>query len=215
MSSRSNANTVIVGYGDSITLSMEQSAEKKWLTRLGRSLAEALPGRNFTMVNSGVGGETSREGLARIEPAVLAHQPDVVLVEFGGNDATHDPARHVPVTEFQANLETMRAAIVDRAKAEMALLVFPPVIDEWHCWSNEAFYKPYGGLDGCLEQYRQATREFARTHRLVLADIDRALREAGKKDGNGRYIKPDGVHLTDDGNQVVTETVHRALVETI
>ncbi|MFZ4694539.1 MAG: DUF2961 domain-containing protein [Verrucomicrobiia bacterium] len=35
-------------------------------------------------------GNTSAEGLKRIEADVLVHMPGLVLVEFGGNDAVHD-----------------------------------------------------------------------------------------------------------------------------
>lgn len=56
------------------------------------------------MINSGVGGNTSREALDRIGKDVLVYRPDLVMVEFGGNDATPDPNREVSPDEFEENL---------------------------------------------------------------------------------------------------------------
>ena len=38
------------------------------------------------IINAGIGGNTSREGLARLEPDVLRYRPDITVVCFGLND---------------------------------------------------------------------------------------------------------------------------------
>lgn len=199
----------VVGFGDSITLAAEQPEEGKWLTILGRMLTQRTPGVEWKMVNAGVGGNTLREGFARFDSDVLSHRPDIVLIEFGGNDAVSN-ARHVPLGEFSSTLKT----IMDGLKAidaRVVLLTFPPIIDEWHSWGPDPYYAPWGGPDRCVEEYRKITREFARDHGLSLVDLDAALREAGRKDGIGKFIMPDGVHLTAEGNQVVADAVFKVL----
>jgi acyl-CoA thioesterase-1 len=69
----------------------------------GVSPAEAMParleaalrkqGRNVTVINHGVSGDTTAGGLERLD-WMLADKPDIVLVELGANDALRatDPA---------------------------------------------------------------------------------------------------------------------------
>lgn len=201
----------IVGFGNSITLASEVPEDERWISIVGARLQTMMPGQQVIAINAGVGGNTSREGLARIDNDVIAHGPDCVLIEFGGNDATDDAARHVAPDEYVANLEAIRRRIADGTQARMALLTFPPVINAWHAWGNHPFHQPYGGIDEHVEVYRALTRNYAANHALPCIDIDRALRDACRRDGNGEYIKPDGVHLTAAGNQVVADTVVAAL----
>ena len=204
------AQTRIVAFGDSITQASRQPEGRKWIDIVGSRLRARFSGRDFAAINAGVGGNTSREGLARIKTDVLAHRPDYVLVQFGGNDATADSARHVTLEEYAENLEKIRKSVVEETGATVALLTFPPIIDEWHGWGDHEMYQEAGGCDRYIEQYRQLTRDFAERNGLLLIDIDKALRDACAADGNGEYILPDGVHLTEKGNEVVADTVFRA-----
>jgi len=201
----------IVAFGDSITLESRQSEDKRWVRLTESKLNGIYPNKVFRILNSGVGGNTSREGLARIEQDVLSHKPDYVLVEFGGNDPTPDIERYVPFEEYESNLDCMWKKIVNEAKAQMLLLTFPPVINEWHAYSKHQFYDKWGGFENCVEQYRQITMNFAMKHAIVLIDINKALRKKIMHNSASRYILPDGVHLTDNGNSVVAETVFYSL----
>jgi len=205
---------VIVALGDSITKASRQPTEAKWTTLLQTLLNEALPTRKFEVINSGVGGNTSREGLLRIRNDVLMHTPDIVLVEFGGNDATQDKKRHVSLDEFRKNLEKIRAAIQQDPSAQVVMLTFPPVVDDWHSWSSDPFFVAQGGGDKYIEGYRAATREFAERHDFVLCDIDHALRAEIKRTDTKNVILPDGVHLADQGNRIVAREIAQRLLET-
>ncbi len=196
----------VVGFGNSITLAGEVPDEKKWLTLLKKMLTDRYPQIAWTMINSGVGGHTSREGLARFQKDVLDHRPNVVLVEFGGNDATPEPARHVSLQEFEANLNTITKGI-QNIPAKPVMLVFPPIINDWHIWNKDPHFQKWNGPDACVEEYRKITRRFAGQEKLPLADIDSALRNACQTMGAGKIILPCGVHLTETGNQVVAEIV--------
>jgi len=203
--------TRIVAFGDSITAASGQPEGEKWIDLVEARLRARFPEPDFVTVNAGVGGNTSREGLARIETDVLAHQPGYVLVQFGGNDATADSARHVTLDEYAENLERIRRSVVGETGGTVLLLTFPPIIDEWHGWGSHEMYQEAGGCDRYIEPYRRVTRAFAERHGLLVIDIDRALRDACAADGNGEYILPDGVHLTEKGNEVVADTVYHAM----
>ena len=201
----------IVGFGDSITLACRQPEDKRWLNVFGDMLEQRFPDRSFRTINAGAGGNTSREGLARLATDVLPHSPDWVLVQFGGNDATTDAKRHVSCEEFRANLQAIKSRVQEATDARIAVLTFPPVIDDWHGWGHDEFYRQWGGCDGCIEEYRKIARDFARQESLPLVDLNRAIREAARENGNEKYILPDGVHLTEDGNLAVAHEVFGVL----
>lgn len=201
----------IVALGNSITQAVEQPDNLRWTSLLGTQFARELPDPSVKIINAGVGGNTSREGLLRIDTDVLSHRPDIVLVEFGGNDATYEENRHVNHEEYWDNLDLMRRKIVEEAKARMVLLTFTPVINAWHACCQYEYYLVRGGQDAFIETYRVITRAFAREKGVPLIPIDLALRQAMSTGGNEKIILPDGVHLTADGNGVVARSVFEGL----
>ena len=70
--------TTIVAFGDSITYGVGASQAAAYPSALSRRLG-------VEVINAGVPGETSAEGLARL-PEVLELDPWLVIIEFGGND---------------------------------------------------------------------------------------------------------------------------------
>lgn len=200
----------IVAFGDSITQAAQQPCEHRWPEIVRRGLQAQFPALMITMVNAGVGGNTSREGLLRMEQDVLSHRPHVVTVEFG-NDATPDPARHVSFDEFTANLERIRTALWAHGCGQLVLLTFPPIIDAWHHAYEHEFYRQNGGQDVYQEHYRTRTRDFAHTHGCPLVDVAAAFRAAMRANGPDPYILKDGIHLSRRGNELVASLVQDCL----
>ncbi len=79
----------IFALGDSNTLGWDGEEGANWPRDLGAILAARRPG--IEVVNAGVWGYSSYQGLQRLR-RVLEHDPDLVLISFGGNDA-HRVAR--------------------------------------------------------------------------------------------------------------------------
>lgn len=204
----------IVALGDSMTEAAQVDPAKRWPTMLERRLQEALSPRDVSIINAGVGGNTSREGLRRIEQDVLAHQPDWVLVEFGGNDGTSDQMRNVPLEEFRQNLKKIwEQAITIGSK--VALISFPPVVDVWHGWimneEQRKLYNPQGGLDAAIHPYRLAVEILAQEQKCLFIDWYHNIRIAMERDGYGLYILNDGIHFTEKGNKLACEIVWKSL----
>ncbi len=103
----------IVCLGDSITAGYGIDRNNAFPALIERSLG--LP-----VVNAGVSGDRTAEGLERLERDVLSLQPDLVIVELGGNDFR----KGVPEGELQLNLETIIQRI--QATGSMVLLVGMP-----------------------------------------------------------------------------------------
>ncbi len=104
---------VIVAYGDSLTSGSGASAGEDY-----PSVLEQLSGRR--VINAGVPGERSAEGLRRLPEVLADHRPDLVILCHGGNDilADADPE------QISANLAKM-IAMIREAGSEVVLLGVP------------------------------------------------------------------------------------------
>src|SRR5690606_7663882 len=56
-------------------------------------------GARVQVINAGVGGNTTSDARQRFEKDVLAHDPDVVILQFGLNDTAIDVWKDPPATE--------------------------------------------------------------------------------------------------------------------
>lgn len=98
----------IVCFGDSLTWGVGAANGKDYPARL-----EKMTG--IEILNTGVPGNTTADGLDRLEEDVLAFDPDVVLITLGGNDLKN----RLGVDTAQANLIRM----IQRIQATGAMVV--------------------------------------------------------------------------------------------
>ncbi len=92
--------------GDSLAAGYGLKPEQAIPARLEAALK--AEGRNVTVINHGVSGDTTAGGLARVD-WMLADKPDIVMVELGANDAL----RALAPAEAERNLD----AIIAKLKA--------------------------------------------------------------------------------------------------
>jgi acyl-CoA thioesterase I len=102
-----SANGNWVAFGDSLTAGYGAEHGNDYPTVLGKKLAIAIE-------NFGRNGETSKDGLNRVDSIAQKH-PRVVLLCFGGNDAL----QQVPREETFRNLGTM----IDRLQQQGTFVV--------------------------------------------------------------------------------------------
>lgn len=107
---RDSSGTNIICFGDSITFGYGVNPGEDYPTELAR-----LSGKK--VINAGVDGDTSAEGLKRVEPDVLSREPKIVLIEFGGNDFI----KNIPIDETIGNIKEMVKQI--QAYGAMAAIV--------------------------------------------------------------------------------------------
>jgi len=105
--------TRIVVFGDSLAAGYGLSLQDAFPNRLQAALRQA--GHEVQVINAGVSGDTSAGGLARVD-WMLADQPDLVIVEFGGNDAL----RGLPPAQTRTNIN----AILERITAAGVKVLF-------------------------------------------------------------------------------------------
>ncbi len=104
---------VILIFGDSLSAGFGIDVDQSWGALLQSRLESE--GYEHRVVNASISGETTEGGAARIEKALSAFSPDLIILELGGNDGL----RGFPPQRIAENLET----IVTRAKASGAAVV--------------------------------------------------------------------------------------------
>lgn len=102
-------DTQVVAFGDSLTAGFGASrAERNYVGLLRQQTG-------WEIINAGVGGDRSAQGLARLQKDVLSRHPRVVIVLLGGNDFLSK----VPLATTLNNLEQ----ILRRTQAQGAVTV--------------------------------------------------------------------------------------------
>jgi len=102
----------LLAFGDSLTAGLGLPASQAFPARLEARLREQ--GIDVHIVNAGVSGDTTTDGLARIDWS-LAGKPDFVILALGANDAL----RGIDPKIVRANLDKM----IDKVQASGAKLL--------------------------------------------------------------------------------------------
>jgi lysophospholipase L1-like esterase len=115
----------IVAFGDSITAGGDVTKpEYLFWKRWADDLQKRHPASQITSVNGATGGDSTVQGLARLQTKVIDEKPDLVLIGFGMND--HN-INSVTIPKFEENLQTLVNRIRAETKAEVVLFsAFPP-----------------------------------------------------------------------------------------
>lgn len=102
------ADKNIIVLGDSLSAAYGIDERDGWVQLLRDKLTdEAI---EATVINASISGETSGGGLNRLPKLLDAYQPDLLIIELGGNDGL----RGYPVKRMQNNL----ASIIDQGKQQ-------------------------------------------------------------------------------------------------
>jgi acyl-CoA thioesterase I len=170
---------VIVCFGDSLTAGFGLDPGHAYPEVMQRDLPK------YRVVNMGISGDTSQDGLERLQ-MVLVEKPAIVVVEFGANDGL----RGQPISGTEANLrqmiETLQKAGV---KVVLAGITLPPNYGADYIKKFEAIYRTLAG------EYKVPLIPF------LLEGV------AGHPD----LMQKDGLHPTVEGTRIVALNVMRAL----
>ena len=129
--------------GDSISAAFGLEIEQGWVSLLQKRLEEQdYPHR---VVNASVSGETTAGGLARLPVLLEQVQPELVIIELGGNDGL----RGLPATNMQQNL----SAMVEQSRASGAdvILLGMRIPPNYGPRYNDAFEQVFVDLSQSLD----------------------------------------------------------------
>lgn len=180
------SNKTLVFFGDSLTAGYGLD-----------DIDDAFPGRiqqkidslalDYTVVNSGISGETTAGGKNRID-WVLNQEPNIFVLALGANDGL----RGVPLTETKQNLQAIIDAVHQKypsTKIVLAGMQLPPNM----------------GPD-YTSQFQALFPEIAKKNNIEL--IPFLLEDVG---GIPSLNQADGIHPTEEGHQIMANTVWEIL----
>ena len=87
--------------GDSLSAGFGMDIEDTWVAMLETRLKEE--GYGYRVINASISGDTTSNALRRLPRALDIHQPEIVIIELGGNDGL----RGLPIEAMQDNMESM------------------------------------------------------------------------------------------------------------
>ncbi len=174
----------IVVFGDSLSAGFGAGPGQSFPDFLQKDLDKA--GYRYRVVNQGVSGDTTSDGVTRLA-AAIAQKPAIVILELGGNDGL----RGIPIEKSKQNLDEMiRRLKAARCRILLAGITLPP---------------NYG--PDYIKPFQQMYQDLAAQYHLplipfLLADVVYAHPE---------LMQHDGIHPTAKGNEIVARTVLRKL----
>jgi acyl-CoA thioesterase-1 len=174
---------VIVALGDSLTAGLGVEPADNYPSKLQRKLDAG--GYKYRVVNAGVSGDTSAQGLGRLG-LIRALRPALVILALGANDGL----RGLPMESTRGNLENIITELQrDGARVVLAGMMIPP---------------NYG--PEYARAFRDMFPELAKKYRVP--SIPFLLQGVA---GDPALNQPDGVHPTAQGYDIVADNVWRVL----
>ena len=173
----------MVCFGDSLTAGFGTDPGQSYPDFLQRDLDGK--GYKYRVVNEGVSGNTTKDGLARVSHVVALH-PAVTVVEFGGNDGL----RGLPIADSRANLDAIVSALkASGTRVVLAGITLPPDYGQDYIREFNQTYVVLG------QKYKVPMMPF------LLEGVF----------GQPGMMQADRTHATAKGNEVVAENVLRLL----
>ena len=173
----------LICFGDSITAGYGLPPGQSFPDALERKLNHA--GYNYKVINQGTPGATTKDAVASLN-GVLAMHPDVVIVEFGGNDGL----RGLPLDATRRNLDTVLTTLTDaHIKVLLAGITLPPNYGPDYIQSFEAIF-----------------RDLAAKHHTAFVPM--IYKNLAHVPGT---LQADGIHPTAKGSEIIADTLMPAL----
>jgi acyl-CoA thioesterase-1 len=170
---------VIIAFGDSLTAGYGADPGDSYPDYLQKDLD--AKGYHYQVVNQGISGNTSKDGVDRLEDA-LRLKPVLVIVAFGGNDGL----RGLPIASTRENLDRMVSTLLNSgAKVVLGGITLPP---------------NYG--PDYIRQFNQTYALLAAKYHVPMLPF--LLKDVYGVDGG---MQADGIHATDQGNAQVAKNL--------
>jgi len=201
---------VLVTLGESTTAGGWSSRrERCWASRLAALISE-VQSQPVKLVNSGIGAnvistrsagyEHSGKPAAteRLDKHVIAHNPDLLVISYGLNDARSG----TPTSLFAEEMGVILGRVRERC-APLIVLLGPYFITDFQrggpVWSR--------GSPDALRSYNELIRSIARAKDCLFVDLLSAY------DGARWLVHHDGVHANDVGHLVVANRIFEVLAQ--
>ena len=170
---------VLICFGDSITAGYGLQSGQSFPDALQRDLDSR--GYHYSVNNQGTSGATTKDAIVSLPSVILLH-PQVVIVEFGGNDGL----RGLPPSETRRNLDAVLTGLENaHIKILLAGITLPP---------------NYG--PDYIQSFEQVFRDLAAKHHIAFVPM--IYKDLVHVPGT---IQADGIHPTAKGSEIIAKTL--------
>ncbi|MDA1230440.1 MAG: alpha/beta fold hydrolase, partial [Planctomycetota bacterium] len=185
----------IVCLGDSVTgVYYHTGGHRAYPEMLELALKQNHPDAAIHVINAGISGNTTVDGLARLAQDVLRHHPALVTISFGLNDMTR-----VSLEQFRINLEQL----IHRCRAAQSQVLL--------CTPNAVINTDSRPIDR-LEEYCNVIREVGREKLVTVCDQYAAgERLKSRAPRTWRLTMSDEIHPNMDGHKRMAEELYRSI----
>lgn len=180
-----NSTPKILVMGDSLSAGYGIDLQQGWVSLLQENITFK---NHWRIINASVSGETSTGGRERLPALLKQHQPQIVLLELGGNDGLRGQPLKILRDNMQNMIDASKAA---GAKVILAGMQIPP---------------NYGAR--YARQFQNLYAELAEKNGVAL--IPFLL--AGIAD-NKALMQNDGIHPTAEAQPLIVQNVMPVLKE--
>jgi acyl-CoA thioesterase-1 len=137
----SSAAQTIVVLGDSLSSGFGLGAAPSWVAILAAHLEQEA--YEYEVVNASIAGDTSTGALNRLPQLLSRHEPEIVIIEIGGNDGL----RGQPVSLLRDNLARIIDLVIERgARPLLAGIQIPPNYGQTYTEQFTAVYREIADL---------------------------------------------------------------------
>lgn len=207
-----DAELKIVAFGDSTT------ASRGDLNIYPDILQKELQQRGLAVrvINAGIGGNHTKHARDRFREDVLAHDPDIVVIQFGINDAAIDVWKDPPATAPRVSLkvyeQNLRHFIDVLSRKQTRIVLMTPNPLRWTRNMREMYGKPpyqpdkADGFNITLAAYAETVRQVAETTNVELVDVAWSFEQFAAADGrNVDDLLLDGIHPNERGHRLIAD----------
>ncbi len=200
----------IVAFGASTT------APRGNLKVYSMHLAERFP--EYTVINSGVPGNSTELAKARFKCDVLSHKPDLVIILLGTNDSAIDVWKNPPADKPRVPIETyeenIRYFINELEKINCLTILIAPQPLVWTEKLRQLYGKaPYKtdsrtGFNFMLVKYAASLCKIAAEKKLPFINLTKVFDRYARENNIAiEKLFLDGMHPNDEGQKIIADVL--------
>jgi acyl-CoA thioesterase-1 len=174
------SGTILI-MGDSLSAAYGVETERAWVAQLEQRLKQTgWP--SWQVANASISGETTDGGVRRLPELLDRHEPDIVVIELGGNDGL----RGFPPRIIRGNLsEMIQQSQQEGARVLLVGMQIPP-----------NYGKPYS------EAFARIYADLAKQHSVELVPF--FLKDIYDRE---ELMQSDGIHPTGEAQEQLLDNV--------
>lgn len=222
---KNGESVVLAFFGDSVTHGefeftngYKESVHRPELVfhKLLSDRIKAEFGTEVTVINAGIGGNFSDDGLARIQTDVLDKKPDFCCVMFGTNDVTNARKGQEALDKYAQNMKEIISKL-QAQKIEVVLMTpgmlcsrgFKGFKGGW--WFIHKYYESLQ-KGGKMDQYADAMRKVAKEMNVPVADAYAEWKALEKKGVDTTAMLVNGMnHPTAEAHKIFADKLYELL----